>query len=80
MKTFPLPFSFKPNVVYINLACLGGCLFVCLYPITVKTGEPIRPKFCVGPHVASEKVYGQSDFKYVILKYFYLKLFNLVKF
>ena len=26
------------------------------------------------------KVYGQSDFKYVILKYFYLKLNNLVKF
>ena len=26
------------------------------------------------------KVYGQSDFKYVILKYFYLKFFNFVKF
>jgi len=34
----------------------------------------------VGPHVAPGKVYGQSDFKYVILKYFYLKLFNFVKF
>ena len=42
--------------------------------------EPIRPKFCVGPHVAPGKVYGQSDFNYVILKYFYLKLFNFVKF
>ena len=34
------------------------------------------PKFCVGPHVAPGKVYGQSDFKYVI----FLKLFNFVKF
>ena len=57
--------------LYINLACL----FVCLYPINVKTAEPIGPKFFVGPHVALGKVYGQSDFKYVILKYFYLKLF-----
>jgi len=30
----------------------------------------------VGPHVAPGKVYGQSDFKYVI----FLKLFNFVKF
>ena len=41
-------------------------LSVCLCPINVKTAEPIRPKFSVGPHVAPEKVYGQSDFKYVI--------------
>ena len=27
-------------------------LSVCLYPINVKTAEPIGPKFCVGPHVA----------------------------
>ena len=40
---------------------------VCLYPINVKTAEPIRPKFYVGPHVAPGKVYGQSDFKYVML-------------
>ena len=39
--------------LYINLACL----FVCLYPINVKTAEPIRPKFCVEPHVAPGKVY-----------------------
>ena len=31
--------------LYINLACLSGCLFVCLYPINVKTAEPIRPNF-----------------------------------
>jgi len=34
--------------LYINLACLFGCLFVCLYPINVKTAEPIGPKFFVG--------------------------------
>ena len=38
--------------LYINLACLS----VCLYPINVKTAEPIRPEFCVEPHVAPEKV------------------------
>jgi len=37
--------------LYINLACLSvflfGCLFVCLYPINVKTAEPIEPNiFC----------------------------------
>ena len=47
---------------------------VCLYPINVKTAEPI------GPHVAPGKFYGLSDFNNVILKYFYLKLFNSVKF
>ena len=31
--------------------------FVCLCPINVKTAKPIRPKFCVGPHVAPGKVY-----------------------
>ena len=39
--------------LYMNLACL----FVCLYPINVETAEPIRPKFCVGPHVFPRKVY-----------------------
>ena len=45
--------------LYINLAFL----FVCLYPINVKTAEPIRPKFCVWPNVALEKVYEWSKFK-----------------
>ena len=30
-------------------------LSVCLYPKNVKAAEPIRPKFCVGPHVALGK-------------------------
>ena len=37
----------------INLACL----FVCLYPINVKTAEPIGPKFFVGHRVTTGKVY-----------------------
>ena len=47
--------------LYINLACLSVCLFVCLsvclYPINVKTAEPIGPKFFVGHHVIPGKVY-----------------------
>ena len=42
--------------IYINLACLSVSS-VCLYPINVKTAEPIGPKFCVGPHVTPGKVY-----------------------
>ena len=36
---------------------LPVCLFVCLYPINVKTAEPIGPKFVVGHHVTTGKVY-----------------------
>ena len=43
--------------LYINLACLSVCLSVCLYPINVKTAEPIGPKFFVGHHVIPGKVY-----------------------
>ena len=43
-------------------------LTVCLYPINVKTAKPIRPKLW------------PSDVKYIIMKYFYLKLFYFVKF
>ena len=42
------------SLQYINLACLGVCLFV---SNNVKTAEPVRPKFCVGPHVIPGKVY-----------------------
>ena len=44
--------------LYINLACLSVSLFVCFYPINVKTAEPIGPKFFVGHHVTPGKVYG----------------------
>ena len=45
--------------LYIYFACLGVCLSVCLYPINVKTAEPIGTKFCVGVghHVTPGKVY-----------------------
>ena len=47
---------FKHNL-YINLACLSVWVSVCLYPINVKTAEPIGTKFCVGHHVTPGKVY-----------------------
>ena len=34
--------------LYINLACLSVCMSVCLYPINVKTAEPIGPKLLCG--------------------------------
>ena len=46
------------NHLYINFASLGGCFGVCLYPISVKTAEPIGPKVFVVPHVTPGKVYG----------------------
>ena len=36
---------------------LSVCLFVCLYSINVETAEPIGPKFFVGHHVPTGKVY-----------------------
>ena len=36
---------------------LSVCLSVCLYPINVKTAEQIGPKFFVGHHVTTGKVY-----------------------
>ena len=60
----------------IYFACLGGCLsvwvFVCLYPIKVKTAELIGPKFFVGPHVIPVKVYESSEFKKFVFKSFFI--------
>ena len=50
---------------------MSVCLFGCLNPINVKTAEPIRPKFCVGPHVAPGKVYDRSKFQKFVFKSFY---------
>ena len=47
----------KDSHLYINLACLSVCLSVCLYPINVKTAEPIGPKFFVGHLGSPGKVY-----------------------
>ena len=61
-----------PNL-YINLACLSVCLFVCLYPINVKTAEPIRPKFCVGPLWSQGRFINDQNFKNLCLKVFYFE-------
>ena len=53
---FMLIKQFTRKNLYINLACLSVCLFVCLYPINVKTAEPIGPKIFVGHHVTTGKV------------------------
>jgi len=37
--------------------CLSVWVSVCLYPINVKTAEPIGPKFFVGHHMITGKVY-----------------------
>ena len=50
--------------------CLSLWLFVCLYPINVKTAEPIGPKFCVGPHVTRGKVYEWLEFQKFVFKSF----------
>ena len=55
----------------IYILCLSVCLFVCLYPINVKTTEPIGPKFCVGPHVTPGKVYEWSKSKNLCIQVFY---------
>ena len=69
--------------LYINLACLSVCLFVCLsvclYPINVKTAEPIGPKFFVGHHATTGKVYEWSKFQiFVSIKI--RSSFNFLKF
>ena len=43
--------------VYLSILCLSGCYAVCLYPINLKTAEPIGLKFFVGPHMTPRKVY-----------------------
>ena len=52
-------FQFDYSNLYINLACLFVCLFVCI----VKTAEPIGPKFFVGHHVTTGKVYEWLKFQ-----------------
>ena len=60
---------------------LSVCLFVCLYPITVKMAEPIGPKFFVGHHVIPGKVYGWSNFqKFASIKIRFLKILKIHEF
>ena len=46
--------------ILIWLVCLFVCLGVCVF---VKTAEPIGPKFFVGHHVTTGKVYEWSKFQ-----------------
>ena len=58
--------------IHINLACVGVCLFVCLYPINVNTAEPIGLKFCVRSHVSPwGRFMNDQNFKNLSLKVFY---------
>ena len=43
----------KSHPLWVTLYIL--CLSVCLYPINVKTAEPIRPKFSVGLDMSTGK-------------------------
>ena len=49
------------NFSYLNINL--ACLFVCLYPINVKTAEPIEPNFFVGHLGTPGKVYEWSKFQ-----------------
>jgi len=66
-------FDFNVNL-HIYFARLSVCLFVCFYPINVKTAEPIGLKFFVVPHVAPGKVYKSSKFQKVVFKSFFIYL------
>ena len=56
------------------LGCLGVCLFDRLYPINVKTAEPIGPKFFVGHLGTPGKVYESSNIclhqNSIVIKFF----------
>ena len=67
-RSFIYKFSLSVWVFFFLL----WCLFVCLYPINVKTAEPMGPKFFVGHHVTPGKVYKRSKLKKLFLKVFYL--------
>ena len=65
------------NIKSIYKFNLSVSLFVCLFVSNKRqNGWTDEAQILCGTHVAPGKVYGQSDFKYVILKYFYPKLFN----
>ena len=50
-------------LLYINLACLS----VCLYPINVKTAEPIWPKFLWDITCPQGRFMNDQNFKYLSL-------------
>ena len=54
-------FTFSTSSIY--KFGLSVCLSVCLYPINVKTAEPIGPNFFVGHLGTPGKVYDSSKFQ-----------------
>ena len=54
MQTIQIPISLLKSIYKFGLSV---CLFVCLYPINVKTAEPIGPKFFMGHLGTPGKVY-----------------------
>ena len=56
-------------------------VFVCLYPINNKTAQPIRPIFCVGPHMTPGNVYGCSKLQKMCVQKFliFVKFQNYLK-
>ena len=55
-------------------------LYVCLYPINVKTVEPIGLKFFVGPRETPGKVYERSNFlKFAVTKLDFWKFWKSTK-
>ena len=61
----------KRTGIFQHLYIYYACLSVYLFPIKVKTAEPIGPKFCVGPCVTPGKIYGCSDLQKVESKSFW---------
>ena len=53
-------FSFQLRILSVQLIYILVCLSIRLYPINLKTAEPIWSKFCVGPHMTPGKVYETS--------------------
>ena len=63
--------------IYLFIYTLLVSLFVWLSVCIQKTSKRLNQS---GPNFVWDLTWPQSDFKYAILKYFYLKLFNFVKF
>ena len=78
LNVFSSSISYSVFYIWILLVCLSVSLSVCLYPINVKTAEPIGPKFVVGHHVTPGKVYGWSNFqKCASIKIRFLKILKI---
>ena len=84
MFMWKLSLNFLGFYIYIiNLACQSVCLFVCLFVWIQKTSKRQNqsgPNFVLDLTWSQGRFTANQFFKYVMIKYFYLKLFNFVKF